>query len=62
MEWLNSTLATREFIAGDEFSVADITAFITIEFAKWIKLEPLAEYQNLHRWHKVVSERDSASC
>ena len=62
MEWLNSTLATREFIAGDEFSVADITAFITIEFAKWIKLEPLAEYQNLHRWHQVVSERDSARC
>ena len=62
MDWLNSCLDGREFVAGDNFTVADITAFITIEFAKWIKLEPLAEYQNLHRWHQSVLERDSAKC
>lgn len=62
MDWLNSCLDGREFVAGDNFTVADITAFITIEFAKWIKLEPLAEYQNLHRWYQSVLERDSAKC
>jgi len=60
MEWLNHCLQAREFVAGDTFTVADITAFITIEFAAWIKLAPSAEYENLHRWHKAVSERNSA--
>ena len=61
MVWLNSHLQGREFVAGDNFTVADITAFITVEFAKWIKLTPPAEHQNLHRWYKLISERDSAS-
>ncbi len=60
MQWLNSQLQDREFVAGNSFTVVDITAFITIEFAKWIKLSPLPEYENLHRWHQSVAERDSA--
>ena len=61
MQWLNMHLKNRQFIAGDNFSVADITAFITIDFAKWIKLEAPEEYANLHRWFGEVSKRPSAA-
>ncbi len=60
MQWLNDHLAHREYVAGNDFSIADITAFTTLEFAKWIKLVPPVEYENLHRWYAAVSARDSA--
>ena len=60
LEWFDAHLQQREFVAGENFSVADITAFITLEFSKWIKLEPSAELVNLHRWYKQLSARDSA--
>ena len=59
-EWLNELLATGEYVAGDRFSLADITAFVTVEFAQWIKQHPAPELSHLHRWYKQVSERDSA--
>ena len=62
IEWLDGSLQAHEFVAGDDFTVADISAFVTIEFAKWIKLEPSAEYRNLHRWLEAVGNRDSAKC
>jgi len=60
MEWLNSQLAERDFVAGDNFTVADITAFVTIDFAKWIKLEPPADHEYLHRWYAAIGDRESA--
>lgn len=60
LDWANQQLDQREFFAGDDFSIADITAYITVEFARWIKLEPPAEYHNLHRWHQLIASRDSA--
>ena len=60
MQWLDTQLDDQTFVAGEQFSVADITAFTAIEFAKWIKLEAPAEYVNLHRWYSAVSARDSA--
>lgn len=61
MQWLDNHLEEREFIAGDYFSVADITAFIAVDFAKWIKLEAPEECENLHRWFSEVAKRPSAS-
>jgi len=60
MVWLDQLLEKREFVAGDNFSIADITAFLTIEFAKWIKLSPGPDVKNLNRWYTAVSDRDSA--
>ena len=57
---LDAELAEREFVAGDVFTVADITALVTVDFAGRIKL-PLPEgADNLHRWHEVVSARPGA--
>ncbi len=48
---LERELSTRDFIAGDRFSVADITAFATLGFARIAKWKPDLQTQpNLHAW------------
>ena len=38
MKTLNRQLSYSEFVAGDSYSVADITATVTIDFAEWVKV------------------------
>lgn len=58
---LNKHLAESDYIAGDEFSVADITALCAIDFAKVIKRRVDEEkHPHLARWHKLVSARSSS--
>lgn len=59
--FLDSELAGRPFIAGEDFSVADITAFVTIDLMKPAKLARPAELVHLARWHDAVSARPSAA-
>lgn len=58
---LNERLEGREFIAIDQFSYADITAFVAVEFAKWVKVVPTDDQTNVTRWHAAVAARPSAS-
>jgi glutathione S-transferase len=58
--WLDARLADNEFICGPEFTVADITALITVDFAGWAKLTPHEQMTHLRRWHGAVSGRPSA--
>ena len=58
---LNAHLGDSEYLAGDQFSVADITAFVTVEFAAWIEEKPGAEHTSLQRWHRAIAARPSAS-
>jgi glutathione S-transferase len=60
MRWLDRELDGREFIATDDYTMADICALSTIDFANWIGLETPAEFTHLQAWHKRVSERPSA--
>ena len=60
LEWLDGELANREFIAGDRFSIADITALIGIDFGRVIQLRIEPENKNLARWYETVSSRPSA--
>lgn len=57
---LNERLEGREFIAIDSYSLADITALVTVDFSKWVKQEPKPEHTNIKRWHEAVSARLSA--
>ena len=59
--WLDSELSGRTFIAGDAYTMADICALSTMDFASWIGLEPEPELSNLAAWHKRVSARPSAT-
>ena len=60
MAFLNDHLATNEYLANNQFSVADITALCTMDFARVIGLYPTEEQTHLQRWHQVVSSRPSA--
>jgi glutathione S-transferase len=53
-------LANSKFIAGERYTIADITALVAIDFAKLIKLRITPEQKNLARWHETVSSRPSA--
>ena len=55
-------LQTQPWMAGDRFTVADITAFCALEFARLIKFTPKAEgLLALQAWRDRVAERPSAS-
>ncbi|WP_144141985.1 glutathione S-transferase family protein [Paraburkholderia sp. BCC1884] len=59
---LDERLKEAAFVAGDRFSVADITALVTIDFAaKAIDLQVPVELQSLKRWYDAVSTRASAT-
>ncbi len=60
LAWLDTELADREFVAGDRFTIADITAMVGIDFGRvsGIKIGP--DQKNLQRWHEAVSSRPSA--
>jgi len=53
-------LADHEFIAGRRYTIADITALVAVDFARWIKLALPEECGHLRRWHGAVSARPSA--
>jgi glutathione S-transferase len=56
----NARLADMAFVAGDEFSVADITAVVTVDFATKAAGLPIAEeHAALKRWYDTVSGRSS---
>ena len=55
-------LQTQPWMAGPRFTIADITAFCTLEFARGLlKFSPAQEYLHaLQNWRDRVNERDSA--
>ncbi len=61
LAWLDQELARRPYMAGDRFTVADITALCAIDFGKvsQIRIDPKA-LPNLDAWHTRVSERPSS--
>jgi len=60
-ERLEQRLSASEFIAGNDFSIADITALVLVDFARWMKIEVPDNATNLRRWYDAVSSRPSAS-
>lgn len=58
---LDAQLAEAPWIAGDAFSFADITALVTIDFAKAAKLMVPDNDVHLRRWYDAASARPSAS-
>jgi glutathione S-transferase len=57
---LNNELANRKFIAGDRYTIADITALCAIDFGRVSKIAIQPDQANLARWHAEVSARASA--
>ena len=59
--WLDKELADKPFIAGATYSMADICALSTIDFAEWIGLSISADLGHVKAWHARVSARPSAA-
>jgi len=60
LEMLDRELATREFVAGDRYTVADITMQVAVDFMKPGRLSMPDGAANVKRWHTAVSARPSA--
>jgi len=58
---LDERLAGRDFIAADGFSVADITAVVTVDFARVVKVRPGEQHPHLQRWRAAMALRPSMS-
>lgn len=54
---LDTHLASREFIAADQFSIADITAVVAVDFARVVKCKPGEQHPHLLRWRAAMQER-----
>jgi len=59
MRYLDDTLKSRAYVAGDSFSMADITVFAGLAFADFAKIEIPAELTHLSAWRERVAARPS---
>jgi len=60
LKLLDQELADREFIAGDRYTIADITGMIAFDFMKPARIERPEHLANVMRWHQAVASRPSA--
>jgi glutathione S-transferase len=60
--WLDKELSDgRPFIAGEAYSMADICALSTVDFAEWIGLPLDDDKPHLKAWRARVGERPSTA-
>ena len=59
---LDREFSSSRFVAGDRYTVADITLLSAIDFASsMVDLKPDEDLKNLSRWHLEVSSRPSSN-
>lgn len=61
LSMFDAQLEHSEFLAGDQFSVADITLGVGLDFARSVKVVELPELPNIKRWHMQLNARASFS-
>lgn len=59
-EFWDRQLADNKFIAGPNFSIADISSFIAIEFVKRAEITIPDTCKHVARWHEAIAQRPSA--
>jgi glutathione S-transferase len=60
LQVMDRELATRPYIAGNDLSVADITALVAVDFMRVARIQRPPELEHLARWHGEMSARPSA--
>jgi glutathione S-transferase len=60
LAFLDQELGQRPYIAGSDYSVADITALVAIDFMRVARIQRSPDHVNLDRWYTEVSARPSA--
>lgn len=61
MRWLDGELAERRHVAGEGFTIADITAFVALELTPLARLDIPGELAHLAQWRADVAARPSAA-
>jgi glutathione S-transferase len=61
MDTLDQRLAGREFVAADQFSVADITAAVAVDFSRVVRVKPGEQHAHLRRWREALAQRPAFS-
>jgi glutathione S-transferase len=61
MQWLDEVLASRPFVAGERYTIADVTALCGIDWGRVTKTRIPPECAHLRAWHERVSSRPSAA-
>lgn len=57
---IDKKLSESEYVAGKNFSMADINLYVFLDFASWVKVIPNDDHKNLIKWRELVSKRESA--
>ncbi|MBC7483533.1 MAG: glutathione S-transferase [Rhizobacter sp.] len=57
IETLDQHLAGRDFIAAAQFSIADITAVVALDFARVVRVKPGEQHAHLRRWRDAMAQR-----
>jgi len=60
LAWLDAELARRPFVAGERYTIADITALVAVDFGRVVAIRISPDQKHLARWHEAVSARPSA--
>lgn len=59
LEMLDNALAAHPFVAGNEYSIADITALVAVDFMRLPKLVVPDHLTHIHRWRQQLADRPS---
>lgn len=60
LDALDARLAASRYIAGEDYSIADITALVAVDFMKPARIARPPELGHLARWYAEVASRPSA--
>ena len=61
LDWLNEELATRDYMAGDHFTIADITAYARFSMRKMADVDFADHHTNLNAWWDRIAARPSVN-
>jgi glutathione S-transferase len=54
---MEQRLSHVPYLAGDNYSLADISLLVVTDFAAWVEIEPKASRPHLARWYDTVNQR-----
>ena len=61
LHMFDAQLAEHEYLAGEKFSVADISLAVSLDFARMVQVVEIPDLPNISRWYELVNARPSLS-
>ncbi|MEC9392777.1 MAG: glutathione S-transferase family protein [Pseudomonadota bacterium] len=61
LHWFEKQMENKEYICLDRYTIADISALVCFDFAKWPKIDIPDDCNNLKNYYERLNSRASAS-